>query len=322
MKNYKVLINPNTPQLCYPHTYEGFLYNTVPHLSQSTQGERISFFLQQTNKSKIVAAFHLFIVNGVAHSPKQAPFGGMEFDARLRLEVLVFFWQEIESYLQAQAVQSLQIKLYPQCYHPENAQILQYLWLQQGFSIVEHNLNYHIDITPKPLKERLHVSEKRRLSKCQTLGYEFGIWANPDFDWVHNFVSTCRQRKGFPVSLSATALQTLYTQFPNNFTLFTVCHQERIIALATGVKVNPNILYYFLPADDAQYLSDSPMVALLEGMYAHGQTKGYEILDLGISTEHSAPNHGLINFKKRMGAKASLKLTFLKIYGYTANDGV
>lgn len=312
MNNYEVLINPAPALLACPHSYQGYFFNTPPHLQQQNKGELISFFLRQTKSTKMVAAFHVFIYNGVGYSPGQAPFGGMEFDPTLRLEILDFFWQEISTFLQAQVVHSLHIKLYAQCYQPENAQILQYLWLQHGFSIAEHNLNYHIEINAQALSERLHTSERRRLRKCKTLGYEFGIWVNPDFAWVHQFVHACRQRKGFPVSLSAGALQALYTRFPKHFTLFTLRHQQRIIALATGVQVSSDILYYFLPADDAQYLSASPMVALLEGMYTYAQANNYQMLDLGISTEHSVPNHGLINFKKRMGADASLKLTFVK----------
>jgi hypothetical protein len=312
MNNYEVLINPTPTLLNCPHSYQGYFFNTRAHLHQQSKGKLVSFFLRKTKPAKIVAAFHIFIYNGVGYSPGQAPFGGLEFDPTLRLEVLDFFWQEINAFLQTQALQSLHIKLYAQCYQPENTQVLQYLWLQHGFSIAEHNLNYHIDINAQALSERLHTSEQRRLRKCKTLGYEFGIWTSPDFEWVHQFVQACRQRKGFPVSLSAEALQTLYARFPDHFTLFTLRHQQRIIALATGVRVSPDILYYFLPADDAQYLSASPMVALLEGIYTYAQANNYQMLDLGISTEYSMPNHGLINFKKHMGAEASLKLTFVK----------
>ncbi|EAY26323.1 hypothetical protein M23134_04601 [Microscilla marina ATCC 23134] len=314
MKNYEVLINPvHTSQ--YQHHYPTYLYNTVPHLNQQQKGEQISFFLLHTKKQCLEATFHLFVQHKAGYSPGQAPFGGIEFAPELRLEVLQFFWQTVEGYLQKKAVDSIQIKLYAHCYHPENAQVLQYLWLQQGFRIIEHNLNYHININATPLSNRMHLSEKRRLRKCETLGYKFEVWTTPDFDFVHRFISQCRQRKGFPISLSLEAFQHLYVQFPQNFTLFTLCHQQRVIALATGVRVNADVLYYFLPADDAGYLSASPMVALLASMYAYGQQQGYKLFDLGISTEFSLPNHGLINFKKRMGAEASLKLTFFKQYG-------
>lgn len=309
MKHYQILINP-TDTSRYKKKYDSYLYNSAAHLQQQAGGKLTSFFLLQTKKNVLEAAFHLFVEGKQGQSPGQAPFGGIELNADLKLEVLQFFWQGIEEFLQKQSIQQIRIKLYANCYQAENAQVLQYLWLQNGFSIAEHNLNYHLNINNNPLVQRMHTSEKRRLRKCYAQGYTFDICPTPDFELVHRLVSQCRHRKGFPVSISSDALKNLYRQFSEHFILFTLKDQQRIIALATGISVTPEVLYYFLPADDEAYLSYSPMVRLLEGMYNYGQQHGYTILDLGISTEFSQPNHGLINFKKHMGAEASLKLTF------------
>ena len=309
--HYQILINPEASQR-YPVNFATHLYNSDAHLTHQPCGERVDFLLINTKKRVTEAAFHIFIENDQALSPCQAPFGGLEFQAGLRLEVLQFFWENVEAFLQTQHLKSLKIKAYPVCYQPENAQILHYLLLQNGFQITAHDLNYHLPIRETPFLSHLHHSEKRRLQKCHQRGYRFEQWAAPDFAWVHRFIQQNRDRKGYPTSLSAQGLQSLYQQFPDHFRLFVVKDQERIIALATGIKVSKAILYYFLPADDAAYLADSPMVQLLEGMYQYGQQQGYSILDLGISTEQSQPNYGLINFKKNLGAETSLKWTFVK----------
>lgn len=309
--HYQILINPTQP-LAYTRQYPTYFYNTPAHLAQQPCLEPVSFFLVHTKKQRIEAIFHLFIIGQEAQSPCQAPFGGLEFNSMLHLEVLQFFWESIEAFLATQHLTQLKIKLYPACYHPENTQLLQYLWLKNGFEITEYNLNYHIKVDDTPLHSKMHASEKRRLRKCYAQEYQFEVWNTPDFAFAHRFVQACRARKGYPVSLSESALQKLYRQFPAHFTMFTLKDQEQVIALATGVKVNEDILYYFLPADDAAYLMDSPMVRLLEGMYAYAQQHNYQLLDLGISTEFSQANYGLINFKKNMGAETSLKFTFLK----------
>ena len=309
--NYQILINPAKSRHSPPN-FTTYLYNSDAHLAQQPCNEQVSFYLMNTKKRVTEAVFHIFIENEDAISPCQAPFGGIEFNPQLHLEVLQFFWENIEAFLQTQHLKSLQIKVYPVCYQPENAQILHYLLLHNGFQISAHDLNYHLPINKQAFQNKLHQSEKRRLQKCHQQGYSFEQWATPDFDWVHRFIQQNRERKGYPTSLSAKALQQLFQKFPDHCTLFVLKDAERIIALATGIQVNTDVLYYFLPADDEAYLADSPMVQLIEGLYQYCQKQGYSLLDLGLSTEFSQPNYGLINFKKNLGAKTSLKWTFLK----------
>ncbi|OJJ14491.1 hypothetical protein BKI52_42685 [marine bacterium AO1-C] len=311
--NYQILINPKASQL-YPANFVTYLYNSNDHLAQQPCNEQVSFYLTNAKKRVTEAAFHIFIENEEAISPCRAPFGSIEFNPQLHLEVLQFFWENVEAFLQTQHLKSLKIKAYPVCYQPENAQILHYLLLHNGFQINAHDLNYHLPVNDQTFQGRLHQSEKRRLQKCHQQGYIFEQWATPDFAWVHRFIQQSRERKEYPTSLSAQALQELYQKFPKHCTLFVLKDGERIIALTTGIKVNEEVLYYFLPADDEAYLVDSPMVQLLEGMYLHCQQQGFKLLDLGISTADSQPNYGLINFKKNLGAQTSLKWTFLKMF--------
>jgi lipid II:glycine glycyltransferase (peptidoglycan interpeptide bridge formation enzyme) len=50
----------------------------------------------------------------------------------------------------------------------------------------------------------------------------------------------------------------------------------------------------------------------LEGVYNFAQKQGFRILDLGISSENSLPNYGLIRFKENLGSYSALKLSFEK----------
>ena len=112
--------------------------------------------------------------------------------------------------------------------------------------------------------------------------------------------------------MSYGALAEMFHHFPNEYQIFTVRDKEIIAALTVAIKINKNILYNFYPADSHQYKNFSPMVMLVKGLYEYCIENGFKLLDLGISTENSKPNYGLINFKKNIGADSSLKLTFRK----------
>ena len=101
----------------------------------------------------------------------------------------------------------------------------------------------------------------------------------------------------------------LFHFFPKAFQIFTVRDKHKIVALTVTVRVNDRILYNFYPADAAEYHNYSPTVMLTEGLYNYCWEVGIGLLDLG-----SAPNYGLIRFKKNLGAQASLKLSFEKVF--------
>jgi hypothetical protein len=51
---------------------------------------------------------------------------------------------------------------------------------------------------------------------------------------------------------------------------------------------------------------------LIEGMYGWCQQQGIKLLDLGTSALDSQPNFSLLDFKLRLGAHPTAKLTFVK----------
>ena len=86
-----------------------------------------------------------------------------------------------------------------------------------------------------------------------------------------------------------------------------------LAALTVAVRVRPDILYNFLPADNPIYRPFSPAVLLTHGLYAHCQQAGIALLDLGVSVDdHRQPKPGLLRFKRNLGAEESVKTVWEK----------
>jgi hypothetical protein len=313
---YQILINPEREQLRkHRESWLGFFYNTYEHTSQQTDNQRFTFYLLQLKTQALVAKFNGYLFDNQLLSPARAPFGGLEFDPNLNLEALHWFWQQIEQFLQKKMVKSIQIKSYPEAYAPDNSAHLSHLFLQNGFQISQTDLNYHLTISLLGFENYLHPNEIRQLRKCQKANFTFELWQPPDLAYVYQFIAAARTRKSYPMSLDFLAFQDLFSRFPADFQVFTVRNQSEIIALTVTVRVNEHILYNFYPADEAKYLSFSPLVLLHQGLYEYALANRYQLLDLGIATENTQPNFGLIQFKRKLGSKASLKLTFKKDLG-------
>ncbi|MCU0428669.1 MAG: GNAT family N-acetyltransferase [Cytophagaceae bacterium] len=242
----------------------------------------------------------------VVQSGFQAPFGGPDGGGLKE-------WIElVSSFLDTFSGKRLQITLPPECYRSaEEADLMHQLLLRLGFQVSVEEQNYHVS-TLAPFDSLLHDSEIRRLRKARLYGVQFKV---NEVSWEKAFdlIVQCRQRKGFPISMAREAFLSLPILAPQRYTLFSVHLMEEVLAVAVGVRVRSDILYFFLPADDHRYLNLSPMALLKEGMYLYCQEQSIGILDYGIGTVGGVPNEGLIRFKKNMGGSHSPKRTYIKV---------
>jgi hypothetical protein len=238
----------------------------------------------------------------------------LEFNPRLDVRHLDALLDAIESFARAQGLHQLRITSYPFSYAPEAAQTISQRLLDRGYTIDKSELSHHLPIQEGAFESLLIGSEKRRLNQCRRAGFKLREEAQPDLERVYQFVKSCRERRGFPISLPLEQFKALLERFPDVYTVFTLRDGSTIVALTVTVRINERILYNFYPADTDEYLSYSPTVMVTQGLYDYCRDKGYGLLDLGVSTDRGAPNYGLIRFKKNLGAQASLKLSFEKTF--------
>lgn len=295
----------------FPLSFEGFLFNEPDQIESQLCAFHI-FHL--TDGKTSFARFILFIKNGEGKSPYRAPFGSIEFDPDLKYEELIFFINGIDEFCKNNDLKTLSIISYPECYSPSNSQMLTRALLENGFIVTISDLNFHVEIVDQDFEDMVHESEKRRLKKCLKENFELKIETSPDIDEMFALIKDNRESKGFPISMKSEELKSLFENYPGKYFAFTLRDENKLIALSIGVKVNSKILYYFLPADHPMYKNYSPIVVVIKGMYDFCRENKYEMLDFGIATAAGVPNEGLIRFKENLGAKGSLKLSFLKKY--------
>ncbi len=301
----------DTPEASF--CFEEYLFNSDIHLFQQNNVLPVRFYLISHKQNSINAKLSFFLENNVASSPYRAPFGGLQCNSMTPPELFIAFLENIHTYLHRQGILSISIKMYPESYHTEASSLARYVFSQLGYQIESSELNFHIHITPQPFAERVHLSKKRILKKCQKEGFIFKQIFKPQAAHLYDFIYQARLRREHPISLSKTVFEQLVERFSENFLFFNVANAQEISA-AWGVviRVNSQILYHFYPADSADFTQYSPTVMLNEGIYQYAQSHGYSILDLGIATEHGKLNPGLARFKQEIAGEKSLKLIFQK----------
>ena len=89
--------------------------------------------------------------------------------------------------------------------------------------------------------------------------------------------------------------------------MLAVRHEGTMIASALIYRVAPGRDVAQFWGDARHDLKVSPMNFLAHEVVGHALDTGCSFLDLGISTDHGDPNHGLIQFKRSIGARSEIR---------------
>jgi Acetyltransferase (GNAT) domain len=298
---FKILQNNFSP-LPYHFVCEQYLFNDPVHLKTQKPFDDVFTFLY-LNDNDIFARLNIFVVHNQGFSPIRATFGGIE--TCLNEYDLSAFLQNVIDFLKIKNVESLQINCPPNIY--ESEQIKNNVLISHGFEIMFEELNFHFSITDKPLS--LHVSEKRKLKKCKNAAFVFQK-NNIGINHFYDFLIKARNHRQIPISMNFERLESVFQSFPREYQIFCLENNQEIVAALVGIQVCADVMYIFCPASNPRYQQFSPMVLLINELYDYCQQVNYKILDWGIATEKGIKNLGLINFKQKMGAISSKKLSW------------
>ncbi|MDQ3394435.1 MAG: GNAT family N-acetyltransferase [Bacteroidota bacterium] len=293
-------------------TYKSFFFNSSKFFIVASADSKKYFYIIDSIKDEIVGSFNLSIINGIGYSPYKAPFGSLEFKKNLSPEIIFEFWQFLNQWSEKNNLKSIFIKSNPQDYHPEKSAIVVNSLIRAGYSIQNGELNQHIMVTKNPLSTLLSRMDLRRIHKSLEDNLYFSKSGIDQLEPAYKLIKLSRDRKNFPTTMSYQELENMFKMFPDNYFLFLVKDGENIAALAISILVNNKILYNFYHAHDERYNKFAPMNLLLQGIYTFCQQQKIKVLDLGTSTSDNILNEGLYFFKKKFGAKTSIKFSFMK----------
>ncbi len=278
---------------------------------QTTNGW-YSFVLLNNQRKAIVGLVHYYLENHLASSPFRSPYGSFVFSKELLPKLLREFVAFTELKLKEKGVQNLLLKNPPDIYAPAESKLLYSVLTETGYEVKMDETSAVIIITQEKFESILHRSERKRLRKCKESGLRFQQVSINDLPEVYQFLAACRDEKGYALSMSLDELRKVVGVFVNYFFLTTVTVDNAVAAANISILVNEHVLYNFYHDHKSLYDSLSPVVLLNEGLYEFCQQKKISLLDLGTSNAGGQLNESLLNFKLRLGAQPSRKLTFVK----------
>jgi hypothetical protein len=306
---------PAAPRL--PLAFEPFLFLLPAHQALQPHGcPVLAFFLEDEAAGRTVAQLYVVLDAegpGLARSPGQASFGGVQLAPGLPASALHPLLAAAEAALRQHQQTQLEIRGYPSCYDPSGAATLAEALGEQGYHVVLAEESYYLDLG-RDYAAQLDAAERRHLRQCVQAGLV--VEQEPPYllPLAYEFIAECRHERGHSLSLSLERVQALFRWFPRQHFLLSVREPSGAwAAVLIAIQVSGRVFYDFYLASPLRLNKLSPAVQLLGGLHALAQANEAALVDLGTSTLPSgAPNQSLLNFKRHVGGISSPRLTWRK----------
>lgn len=176
-----------------------------------------------------------------------------------------------------------------------------------GISNLYRDLNYHLPITAPGFAETLPPDQRRVLRRTAESGIqaqEVGVEA---LMYVHQIIARNRAARGFHLSITYAALVDAYVTLPGSYRAYlAVTATGDPVGAAVVVQINPTLWYTYL-LGHLPAAQGSPVLVLLEQIWADAQAAGIQTLDLGTASFQGEINEGVAAFKRSLGAVATTK---------------
>jgi len=263
-------------------------------------------------KGVTVAGININLIGKIAQSQYRSPFGSVWKLGELTNEPLEFLIKHTLSWCKKEKISDFFIRDYPFCYDPQSSILLSNSLTTNGFQKEAVEINQHIEVDGRDFIRKIIKFEQKKLRKCKREGFTFRICNQESLKEAYGLISSVRKQKNYPVTMEYFDLKKMFEKYPDNYMLFAVYNHDQMIATSVSIKVNDKILYNFYHGHDTKFNHFSPILLVLDGIYSYCLKHSIEIIDLGISSNHSKVNPGLYQFKKNIGALESPKITFTK----------
>jgi hypothetical protein len=295
-----------------PADFDLGMFHRLEHLELQADQDWVSFSILERESGMLQGLVHFHLRQHIAYSPLRAPYGSYIFSDSLTEEVLQEFVSFTEIRLKKAGVRNVVLKNSPELYAPYRNKMLERVLLRTGYRVLHEEVSAIISVNDDAYEAELDRSKKKRLRRSIGAGLSFQLLTKDNIERVYSFLLDCRAKKGYSLSMKLEELQRTIEVFPDRFVLASVKHGEKWAAVNVSLRVAENVLYNFYHDHASEFDGVSPVVLLNKGLYEYCRQSNIALLDLGTSYTGEVLNASLLDFKFRLGAKPSRKLTFEK----------
>lgn len=185
-----------------------------------------------------------------------------------------------------------------------------------GYSVESFDVNFQLNLSHvyvDDYAERIPYNGKKNLKIALNSGLTLKhCESDEEKKRAYELIRINRESRGYPLNMSCEQVMSTIQLVDHD--MFIVCHDTEEIAAALVYHVSDKIAQVIYWGDIPGYGEFKPINFLSYNLIQYYGSRGFDYLDIGISTDHSVLNFGLADFKISIGCETSMKLTFMKDY--------
>lgn len=216
------------------------------------------------------------------------------------------------AYAKGKNLKGIYLTLPPKFYNQSHISNFENALFVNGFRIDHINLNqqYYLENFNESYIANLDIKARQKLLFSLKKNLTFSKIDNKeDIKSVYEIIAINRRENNRPLHVSLEDILKVSKIIDVDF--FLVSASEAKIASAIVYRISNRIVNFVYWGGIRESESLKTMNFLSYKLFEYYKNNGFEIIDLGISTNYSIPNFGLCDFKQSVGCSASTKYSFV-----------
>ena len=247
---------------------------------------------------------------GLWTSPVTGAFGVLAAVDRAPAAVAFALAAAASDWLRAQGAPA-QLRLPPDCFADPLAAALENGLFRAGWRLAQSDLNHHLPVAgAAAFQAGLGETKQKEIRRLTRSGAVFALQPPQAGERAFQVIADNRAARGYPMTMTWPQVAALAAAFPDQVRFAAVERDGEALAGAICLRLTPAYAYVFYWGEARAARRESPVMLLAEGLVEDCAAQGVTVLDLGTSTDQSAPNPGLIAFKESLGCLTSGKRTY------------
>ncbi len=250
---------------------------------------------------------------------KGSTFGGITVSKKIySASAISELMEQLHSFLEAEGYEKVYLKMVPDAYQKENANLLEYFLYQQGYTCY-NELNYYMHLDRYREDALAQFSSSKRRDYRYALKNPFTFRLLQTREEVADFYRVLQlnlQKLGLKAVHTLEDLYDLkYERFPEQIRFYGVYLDDTLVAGSMIFIFDGRIFHTQYLSSDEQYLKLFPMDFLIGNLIRTAAEENMEMFSFGICTEDQGRylNLGLSRFKEGFGTEFCINRSYERL---------
>lgn len=290
----------------FPDDPSPFISEVFVNLTEKKQDKVIHLMKEGDSSIGLLVG----LKDGVVRSPFSAPFGGFHYSHEyMKYDQIFDFLSDLKEWVSGEGYQQISITLPPYLYQVDMNAKLVNGFVRTGFKMETPDLTNWLDLKKYNGEWNKSVVDQN-LRKANKHGLQWSLVSSiGEMNEAYQVIQRNREGLGRKIYMTFEDILKVNEVIPVDF--FSVREiSGKCVGAAVLYRGHATIVQGIFMGGDLEKRNLGTIDLMYMNIYNYYKVKGFEFIDLGISSLHGEPNIGLLRFKEVHNGCTSLRYTF------------